>query len=132
MFLSIPDGMPEAMQHYLQMWNETDPDHIRAHLDKAVTHDCLWVDPIHCHTGRDALEENVRGFRSDYPDAVLGLTSNVDGHHGRYRYEWAIHVGGEPFITGFDVATFAENGLIDRVDGFFGELQRAASESPDG
>ncbi len=132
MFAPIPDDTPEAMRHYLRMWNEPDPDRIRAHLDKAVTDDCLWVDPLHSHRGRDALEQNVRGFRSDYPGAVLGLASNVDGHHDRYRYEWAIHVDGEPLIAGFDVVTFAENGLIERVDGFFGALERTDTVWADG
>lgn len=119
-----PTDIPEAMQHYLRMWNELDPSQVRAQLDRCVAEDCLWVDPLHAHTGRDALEENVHGFRKEYPDAQLRLGSNVDGHNNRYRYEWLIIANGELLIRGFDVTTLNDAGLIERVDGFFGELER--------
>ena len=115
---------PEALELYLQMWNERDPDKIRHHLDQCVSEDCLWVDPLHNHTGRDALEANVREFRSTYPDADLCLGSNVDSHNGRHRYEWFIAVGDELLIRGFDVVTMDSDGMIGRVDGFFGVLER--------
>ena len=115
---------PEALVLYRQMWNERDPDKIRRHLDMCVSDDCLWVDPLHSHTGRDALEANVREFRSTYPDADLRLGSNIDGHNDRHRYEWFITVGDELLIRGFDVVTMNNDGMIGRVDGFFGMLDR--------
>ena len=118
-----PTELPEAMQHYLRMWNERDPELIRAHLDVGVTEDCLWVDPKHSHVGRDALEDNVRGFRRDLPTAALGLASNIDSHNQRYRYEWKIEVDGSLLLRGFDVVTLDDSGLVERVDGFFGELK---------
>jgi SnoaL-like protein len=72
---------PEALERYLEMWNERDPELIRGHLDRCVSENCLWVDPIHQHIGRDALEANVRGFRSTYPDAD-GMIERVDGSFG--------------------------------------------------
>ena len=123
-----PDDLPAAMQHYLRMWNEPELDRIRGHLDRAVTEDCLWVDPLNNHVGRDALEANVREFRTTYPTAELGLGSNVDSHNGRSRYEWVIVVDGELLLRGFDVMTMAESGLIERVDGFFGTLERVGPE----
>ena len=116
--------LPAAMTNYLLMWNEMDSDAIRGHLDLAVSEDCVWVDPQHAHIGRDALEENVRGFRKKYTTAQLGLASRVDGHNQRYRYEWVIKMDGELLIRGFDVATINDDGLIERVDGFFGTLER--------
>ncbi|MDW3220544.1 MAG: nuclear transport factor 2 family protein [Acidimicrobiales bacterium] len=128
--LVIPDDAPPPLVHYLHMWNERDPDVIRPHLDRCVADDCLWVDPLHQHVGRDALEENVRTFRTEFPDAVLALGSNIDSHNGRHRYEWVITVeGGETLLMrGFDVATVNDAGMIDRVDGFFGMLQRFGPE----
>ena len=119
-----PEHISTAMQHYLRMWNETDPSAIRGHLDLAVSEDCLWVDPQNAHVGRDALEENVRKLRARFPTAELALGSNVDSHNRRFRYEWVIKVDGKLLIRGFDVATLAENDLIERVDGFFGTLDR--------
>jgi hypothetical protein len=124
-----PADLPVAMQHYLRMWNEPHLDQIRAHLDRAVTDDCRWVDPLNDHTGRDALEANVRGFRTTYPSAELGLGSNVDGHHDRHRYEWVIVVDGDLLLRGFDVMTLDGSGLIERVDGFFGTLDRVGPDA---
>lgn len=119
-----PIDVPEVLRHYLRMWNEQDPDRIRSHLDRCVAPDCWWVDPLHQHTGRDPLEANVREFRATYPGAELGLGSNIDSHNDRHRYEWAITVDGDLLIRGFDVVTTDDAGMIERVDGFFGMLDR--------
>ncbi|MEZ5246980.1 MAG: nuclear transport factor 2 family protein [Acidimicrobiales bacterium] len=126
-----PPDVPEVLRHYLRMWNERDPAEIRAHLDRCVGDDCWWVDPVHQHTGRDGLEANVREFRATYPDADLGLGSNVDSHNGRHRYEWYITSSpGELLIRGLDVVTVDDDsGLINRVDGFFGALDRSGPGS---
>jgi hypothetical protein len=118
-----PD-LPDAMQHYLAMWNELDMDRVRGHLDQAVSDDCVWMDPVNAHIGRDGLEKNVREFRTTFPTAELALASNVDSHNGRYRYEWLIINGDEVVLRGFDVTTLNEDGVINRVDGFFGTLDR--------
>lgn len=124
----IPADAPPVLVTYMQMWNERDPEQIRGHLDAAVSDDCLWVDPQHQHTGRDALEENVRDFRATFPNADLGVGSNIDSHNGRHRYEWVIVSDGALLIRGFDVVTVNDAGLIERVDGFFGTLTREGPE----
>ncbi|MEO0494292.1 MAG: nuclear transport factor 2 family protein [Actinomycetota bacterium] len=124
----LPENAPDVLTTYMRMWNERDPDQIRSHLDAAVSEDCVWIDPQHQHTGRDALEANVRGFRSTFPDADLGVGSDVDGHNDRYRYEWVIVSEGALLLRGFDVVTLNADGLIERVDGFFGTLTRVGPE----
>ncbi len=124
-----PDNAPEALLDYLRMWNEQNPNNIRSHLDKAVAENCIWVDPQHNHIGRDALEANVKSFREKFTDAELILASNIDSHNLRYRYEWAIMMNGDLLITGFDVSTLNTDGLIERVDGFFGRLTPIALSS---
>ncbi len=114
-----------ALDHYFVMWNETDPALVRGHLDLAVTEEFVFCDPLHDHVGRDALEQNVREFRAKYPHAVLGVSSGVDLHHDRCRYEWNITLKGRVMIVGFDAVRIAPSGLLDRVDGFFGPLPPA-------
>lgn len=111
-----------AFEHYWNMWNETDMSAVRGHLDQAVTPDFIFCDPLHFHVGRDALEENVRTFRGDQPQAEFAIGSGVDSHHNRYRYEWHLLRSGRVLVRGFDVTTVADNGLIERIDGFFGPL----------
>lgn len=121
-----PADAPEVLRRYLAAWNEPDGERVRVHLERCVAADCWWVDPLHQHTGIDALEANIREFRATYPDAALGLGSNIDSHNGRHRYEWAITTGTGAeravLLRGFDVATVDDAGLINRVDGFFGPL----------
>lgn len=124
----LPPDAPPVLVDYMAMWNEHDPELIRSHLDRCVGEDCWWVDPLHQHTGRDALEANVREFRAQFPSAGLGVGSNIDSHNDRHRYEWVIVSDGELMLRGFDVVTVGADGLIDRVDGFFGTLARTGPE----
>jgi hypothetical protein len=113
----------QPFDRYFEMWNEADPSRIRAHLDLAVTEDFIFCDPLNWHVGRDALEDNVQQFRQKYPEATLHVTSDFDHHHNRYRYEWQILLHGRTVLTGMDIATVADDGLIERVDGFFGPVK---------
>ncbi len=119
----MPADAPDVLVRYMQMWNERDPSALRPLIDGCVAEGCVWVDPLEQHVGRDSLEETVRGFRQDYPNADLGVASTIDGHHDRHRYEWMIVADGELLIRGFDVVTVDGAGLIERVDGFFGTLE---------
>jgi SnoaL-like domain len=111
-----------SFDHYWAMWNEMDPARVRGHLDRAVTDDFVFCDPLHFHVGRDALEANVHAFRADQPKASFEIGSGIDAHHNRCRYAWHLIRRGRVLVRGFDVATIADNGLIERIDGFFGEL----------
>ena len=115
--------MPDSLRHYWDMWNEPDVALIRGHLDQAVSEDVLFVDPLHNHVGRDALEANVRTLRTDKPEYFFAMASEFDGHHDRYRYRWDLVKKGRVLIKGFDVTTLNADGMIERIDGFFGELK---------
>ncbi len=114
--------MPESMRHYWNMWNEPDVEQIRSHLELAVSDDVLFVDPLHQHQGKDALEANVRQLRSEKPKYSFVIASNIDGHSNRYRYRWNLMRRDRVLLKGFDVTTLNEDGMVERIDGFFGEL----------
>ena len=122
--------MPEALQHYWRMWNERDLDQVRAHLESAVTEDIEWVDPLHSHVGRDALEANVRQFRTEYPKFSFEVVSAIDGHHDRLRYRWDMKLGRRVLLKGLDIVTMSDDELMARVEGFFGELSDLAPVDP--
>jgi hypothetical protein len=120
--------MPPALIHYWTMWNEFDVELIRGHLDRAVTTELEWVDPLHSHVGRDALEVNVRTLRSDKPEYRFVITSEMDVHHNRIRYQWNMMRKHRVLMRGLDVVTLDPAGLIERVDGFFGEPRPVAAD----
>jgi hypothetical protein len=123
--------LPEAFGHYLNMWNERNPDLVRGLLDRAVSEDMIFADPRDFHVGRGALHKNARRFRRAFQNADLSITGGVDSQHDRYRYEWRIADRDKVILDGFDVATINADGLIERVDGFFGQLPAAIDPNLD-
>lgn len=114
--------IPEAFYFVSAAWNERDLTKIRSHVDKSIAENIVFADPSNFIHGIDAFEKMVKDFRVKYPESVVKTTSGFDGHNNRYRYSWEIYVGEMLIVKGFDVATLNENGLIERIDGFFGDL----------
>ena len=115
--------VPASLERYLMMWNERDAVRRRALIDQSVTEGMVFADPEQYHEGRDALATNTNRFRKRFPGAVLSRTSHVDVQHGRHRYTWRIVVGDRVLVDGMDVSTLDANGMIERVDGFFGPVR---------
>jgi hypothetical protein len=111
-----------ALRKMLAAWNERDLNQIRTHIDQSIAENVVFADPTNLIHGRDAFEEMIKEFRLKYPEAVLKPTSGVDSHNNRYRYSWESYVGETRIFKGFDVVKLNENGLVERVDGFFGDL----------
>ncbi len=120
----------ESFDRYWQMWNNPDVSRARASIDIAVTEDFVFCDPLHEFTGRDGLEDNVRTFRSEWPHAIFQIVSGVDTHHNRFRYRWDLFNNGNVIVNGLDIATVGPDGLIERIDGFFGDVPAAKSHKP--
>lgn len=117
--------IPESLDSMLAAWNETNPEKIRDHLDRALSTDVLFIDPSHSIVGLEAFEKMVREFRAQFPDAVSSRASGVDTHHNLYRYNWEIHRSGKLMLPGFDVAELNTEGKVCRIEGFFGPLPEA-------
>lgn len=113
---------PAELQHYNDAWNERDLGKIRGHLERAVAPDVLFIDPAHTTRDIDALEAMIVDARNERPDADYLVTSGVDGHNRRYRYLWAVEIGGQRVLPGMDVTTVDEQGRIVQIDGFFGDF----------
>ena len=113
---------PEAFDHMLAAWNEADGTLVRGHLEKALAPDIRFVDPSIDVTGIDGFEANVHEVQARLPGAVYSRTSGVDAQHGFHRYNWAIHLNGDPVLIGADVAEVNADGKIRLVIGFFGPL----------
>lgn len=113
---------PDAFKFMLDAWNEKDLNQIRSHIDKCIAENVVFADPTNFIHGRDDFEDMVKRFRQKYPESFIKRTSRMDSHNNRYRYSWEIYVGDVLIVKGFDVAQVDENGLVERIDGFFGDL----------
>lgn len=123
---STPLPMPDALRHYWTMWNEPDVSRIREHLEQAVDNEFVFADPMHFHIGRDALEANVRTLRTDKPRYRFRIASELDRQNDCYRYEWHMMSKHRVLMRGLDIARLSD-GLLVRVDGFFGPLAPIAT-----
>ena len=113
---------PESFDHMMAAWNERDPQRVRAHLEKALSPEVVFIDPSIVTRGIDEFEANVHEVHGRLPGADYGRASGVDHHHDIVRYAWEIRREGELLLPGFDVTELDAEGRVLRVLGFFGPL----------
>ncbi|WP_421789743.1 nuclear transport factor 2 family protein [Hyphobacterium sp.] len=114
--------IPAALDHMMAAWNETDPDKVRGHLDKALAPEVVFADPDNYIVGIDEFEAMVHAFRKRIPDARAKRTTGFNEQNRRYRYEWLVSSGDTPLMPGMDVTELNADGKVVRVDGFFGPI----------
>ena len=106
---------------YGRSWNEPDEAVRRQLLESAWSDDGTYCDPTTMVQGRDELLAHIAGFRDAFPGGAIETTSNVDDHHGWFRFAWRMVDGeGNVAVDGFDVGSVGGDGRIDRIVGFFG------------
>jgi hypothetical protein len=72
------------------------------------------------HTGVSALADAVA---QHFPGHTFHRTTPVDAHHGFARYGWELRAPtDEVALTGTDFVTLTDDGRLQQVVGFFGEL----------
>ena len=113
---------PKAFDEVQAAWNARDPEQIRGHLDRALSESIVFVDPLYDITGRDAFEQMVRKLREDIPNVRTEISSGFNHHHDLWRYEWRVFDGDKLVTPGMDVTRVGADGLIERIDGFFGPI----------
>jgi len=102
-----------------------EPDAARrlALLSEAWSPDGRLFDPPFDGTGPDGIAALVDAVLEHYPAHTFRRTSAVDAHHTFARYGWELVApDGTVAVAGTDVVTVADDGRIDTVVGFFGDL----------
>jgi hypothetical protein len=117
--------LTDLIDEYLATWSEADPDRRLERIQACWDATGGIVDPPldgHGHGGIDAL---MAAMQVHYPEHRFVRTSEVDAHHDTFRVAWELRgPGGDVALTGMDVGHLSENGTLQRIDGFFGELVR--------
>lgn len=109
---------------YLEAWNEPDGAK-RGPLIAAVwSSDGQLIDPPFAAEGHEAILQAMGGVHEQYPGHRFRRASAVDAHHDQFRYAWEfVSPTGEVVLTGIDTGQVAEDGRLQRVAGFFGDLE---------
>ena len=111
----------------------TEPAGIRARLDRCATPTVTVIHPAAgVLQGIDAVAAFAEGFHRQNPGASVVATTDVDEHHGRARFAWAIEGGdGARVAEGIDFVEIADDGRIQSIVIFPGLLPDA-SKNPNG
>jgi len=61
--------------------------------------------------------------QGQFPGHTFRRSTGIDSHHGIARYGWElVAADGSVTLGGMDVALIADDGKLNRVAGFFGDL----------
>jgi hypothetical protein len=113
----------ETVTAYLRAWNATDPAERAALLDRVVTDDIRYVDPLADVTGREALGGVIGAVQEQFPGMPLTLLSGPDAHHDVVRFSWGLGpAGGEPVVIGTDSVLVAGDGRFALVTGYLDKV----------
>jgi hypothetical protein len=105
---------------YLAAWCEPDAGKRRPLLEKCWADGATYIDPMADVSGRDGLEATIAGFHKQMPGAAIVLSGNIDEHHGRIRFPWALKAAdGSTPVKGIDVGQLAADGRLTSILGFW-------------
>lgn len=108
---------------YLLAYGEPEETQRRTLIASCFTPDATLADPPLEGAGHDGLNELFATVQQHFPAHTFARTSDVDEHHGTARYEWELRsTEGVVAVAGTDFVTFAGDGKIRSVVGFFGPI----------
>jgi len=116
-----------AVDRYIAIWNEPDPERRRELIARTWCEDATYVDPLVVAEGRDAIDATVAAAQAQFPGFWFRLAGEVDAHHHVARFSWELAPGvnDEAIVVGFDVAEFASDGRMRAVTGFLDKVPAA-------
>lgn len=111
----------DAVASYQAAWGEPDADARRQLLTAAWAEDAIYLDPSARVEGREALVQHIAGFRETFPGHAIEPTTDLDAHAGYLRFGWRmVDADGNEILEGVDFGTYAEDGKLTSIVGFFG------------
>jgi hypothetical protein len=111
--------LTEVIEGYLRAWNSDDPDERTALLERTVTDNVVFVDPMTQRLGRDALAEHIANVRETYPGLTFAAAGDVDEHNNVLRVPWRALIDDQVAVSGLDVDDIGVDGRLTRIVGFF-------------
>ena len=111
------------VETYFAMWRTTDPAQRAELVTRAFTEDGRHVDQHADAHGHDGLVEMIAGVHEGFPGFEMTRTSGIDRFGDQLRFTWELNAAdGSPIVAGLDVGELADDGRLQRVTGFWGDL----------
>lgn len=121
----------EAVAAYAEAWTGIDETRRQHLLEQCWADEGVYCDPLNTVAGRDGLTKHIAGFSDRFPGHSIKVTTGADVHDGFARFGWEMSDADGQLVTdGVDFATFAPDGRIARIVGFFGPLPPLDTSRP--
>jgi hypothetical protein len=116
-------NVTRAIDTYFAFLNETDATSLRRLANETWTDDARYVDPHHDGEGRDVFVAMVEEVHANYAGFTFKRSTGIDAFGSQARYGWQFNApDGSVVLAGEDYATLADDGRLQQVTGFHGEL----------
>lgn len=110
--------LTKVLEAYLAAWNTDDPVDRARLLEKSVTDDVEFIDPMANFSGTPDLAQHITAVRSTYHGVTFASAGELDQHNNVARAPWVARAG-DTELRGLDVYDIAEDGRLRRIVGFF-------------
>lgn len=115
-----------TVETYLAAWSEVDADRRDALVQQAWAPDGTLTDPPLAAAGHAGISEMHATLQGQYPGHRFRRASAVDAHHDRFRVAWELVAPDDTVVlAGLDVGQLADDGRVQSITGFFGDLPAA-------
>ncbi|WP_373976603.1 hypothetical protein NT239_07670 [Chitinibacter sp. SCUT-21] len=115
---AAPTGT-DVLNAYMQAWSEKSPEQRQKLLGKIVTDSVRYSDQFNQVKSKAALSEMIGALQGQIPGLRGEIIGPVRFLETAALFEWKIYnEAGEVLFYGVDAVQFAEDGRLQRIDGF--------------
>lgn len=119
LFLCSMKSIAENIKDYVNAWNETTPEGIKAGFKKCCTPGVTYTDKnTPKFSGINQLAELVMSAHDKFPGIRFSVLSEPEYFEGQAYYAWGVHFPETGDRAGRDFMEYDDNHLIKRIVGF--------------
>lgn len=108
---------------HLDAYGEPDEQRRAALIAQVWAEHGYLVDPPIDGSGHAGISDMAATVQSKFPDHTFQRTTGIDAHHSFARYGWKLVApGGEVALTGLDIVEIGDDGRLQRIVGFLGDV----------
>ena len=113
------DSIQELWHAYEQAWSDVPAAERERLLERSVTQDCYFANPVTEGSGRSALASTIKAFQMQSPGAYL-TTHTLITHHQQLLAAWTIYSQeGVAMLSGHNTARYTDEGQMTHIAGFW-------------
>lgn len=112
-------NIEEKIKHYVNTWNETTPEAIKAGFEKCCAPGITYTDrstPL--FSGIDQLTALVMSAHEKFPGITFSVLTEPECFEGLAYYSWGVNFPGVGERAGRDFMEYDKDELITRIVGF--------------